>query len=534
MSMDEVLTQIREWSSTCLSSHKACNEDHVAEYPTRLLYIAEKLIRIVETSSLRQKPPYATLSYCWGKLPNHTCLNSGNIDSFMVAVPTDALPKTFLEAIAIARTTKTEYLWIDSLCIIQGDALDWSHEASKMASIYGGSALNIAASSAKNPAEGCFTSRDHRCSGFYSILTIGDQKADYEFRASGNYTHHVTESFLASRAWAVQEKILSPRTLHCGIWGYFWECRNSICSEFFPDGFRTNLTPPPLVLRSQTWHTVESRWRDLVEWYSACDLTIETDKLVAFSGIARALSREKEDEYVAGFLRSTIENGLCWSVAYPFWALTKRPSSYTAPSWSWASVNSRVEFTYTPDHWIEYAKTQSISIVTPTDPFGSVTEGSITLKCPGLVAGELVISDLDIYPASPTFLAKIDSSKQLFFISIDSWDIDQDTDLQGETIYFLPIKGTDDQHPNSGFTPEGTRYTEKTITGLVLRLTNKQKVEFRRIGSFMVHNVDQYGTYKYDFFVKKLESSGKCIAQELGCEINELEDEKHEVLICII
>jgi hypothetical protein len=452
----------------------------------------------------------------------------------MVAVPAEALPKTFIEAITIAQTAEIEYLWIDSLCIIQGDALDWSHEAGKMAFVYGGSALNIAASSAKNPAEGCFMRRAHSCSGFYSTLTVDNQRVDYEFRASGNYTHHVTGSFLASRAWAVQEKILSPRTLHCGVWGYFWECRNSICSEFFPNGFRTYLNPPPLVLRPQTWHTVESRWKELIEWYSACDLTIETDKLVAFSGIARALSKEKEDEYVAGLLRSTIEDGLCWSVSMPILTSTKRPSSYRAPSWSWAAVNSKVMFRYVPTHWREYAKTRSISIVTPTDPFGTVIEGSITLKCPGLVAGELVILGLEHHPLPPNFYAKIGSSKQYFPISVDCWDIDQDTGLQGETVYFLAIKGTSDEHPDWYFNFEGTRYKQKAITGLVLRLTNKQKVEFCRIGSFTFSDADQCDAHDYELFVKKLQSFGKGIAQGLGCEVNELEDEKHKVLICII
>lgn len=37
------------------------------------------------------------------------------------------------------------YLWIDSLCIIQGDAADWVAEAGKMSDVYANSFLNIAA-----------------------------------------------------------------------------------------------------------------------------------------------------------------------------------------------------------------------------------------------------------------------------------------------------------------------------------------------------------------------------------------------------
>jgi Heterokaryon incompatibility protein (HET) len=35
------------------------------------------------------------------------------------------------------------YLWIDSLCIIQGDETDWATEAAAMAEIYGGSLCTL-------------------------------------------------------------------------------------------------------------------------------------------------------------------------------------------------------------------------------------------------------------------------------------------------------------------------------------------------------------------------------------------------------
>lgn len=40
------------------------------------------------------------------------------------------------EAIVLAAALQHEYVWIDSLCIIQDDKKDWEKEAPKMGSVY--------------------------------------------------------------------------------------------------------------------------------------------------------------------------------------------------------------------------------------------------------------------------------------------------------------------------------------------------------------------------------------------------------------
>lgn len=39
-------------------------------------------------------------------------------------------PKTFLDAILISKYLGFQYLWVDSLCIIQDSAEDWGKESS--------------------------------------------------------------------------------------------------------------------------------------------------------------------------------------------------------------------------------------------------------------------------------------------------------------------------------------------------------------------------------------------------------------------
>ncbi|KAK4442309.1 HET-domain-containing protein, partial [Podospora aff. communis PSN243] len=62
-------------------------------------------------------------------------------------LPAQRLPKTFQDAIELARKLRIRYIWIDSLCIVQDDAGDWASESKQMGMIYERRYLTIAATS---------------------------------------------------------------------------------------------------------------------------------------------------------------------------------------------------------------------------------------------------------------------------------------------------------------------------------------------------------------------------------------------------
>ncbi|PQE03115.1 heterokaryon incompatibility protein [Rutstroemia sp. NJR-2017a BVV2] len=70
---------------------------------------------------------------------------------------------TFQNAVQITRALGLRYLWIDSLCIIQDDKDDWQFESAKMANIYLGSCVTIAAT-ASFDSTGDSSSTDGRLS----------------------------------------------------------------------------------------------------------------------------------------------------------------------------------------------------------------------------------------------------------------------------------------------------------------------------------------------------------------------------------
>jgi hypothetical protein len=140
-----------------VEKHEHCNAS-IAPLPTRVLDLefpsSLDAIRLWETEGAHGH--YATLSHCWGDI-GHFTTSRASIAARKEGIKLEELPKTFHDAVIVARRVGTCYLWIDSLCICQDDAADWERESANMAVVYTNSYLTIAASGAQNNAAGCFS-----------------------------------------------------------------------------------------------------------------------------------------------------------------------------------------------------------------------------------------------------------------------------------------------------------------------------------------------------------------------------------------
>lgn len=177
MDYAQTLRWLERQLQQCRTTHLRCNgraeilqdneavhtpqEEHERQtqwpLPTRLLDVGDSdhPIRLWESAS-SAKGEYACLSHCWG---SHQLLRTliGNLEAFKHdGIPWDQLPKTFQEAITFTRSLGLQYLWIDSLCIVQDDISDWNKEAANMAAIYQNSFITLAATDAANSREGLF------------------------------------------------------------------------------------------------------------------------------------------------------------------------------------------------------------------------------------------------------------------------------------------------------------------------------------------------------------------------------------------
>jgi hypothetical protein len=87
-------------------------------------------------------------------------LTTSTLENFQDHLDISTLPQTFKDAIKITATLGIQYLWIDSLCIIQDSEQDWTEQAALMGDIYHNSWCNIAATAALDARDGCFRERN--------------------------------------------------------------------------------------------------------------------------------------------------------------------------------------------------------------------------------------------------------------------------------------------------------------------------------------------------------------------------------------
>ncbi|PVH97874.1 HET-domain-containing protein, partial [Periconia macrospinosa] len=380
---------VQKWLGTCTQYHAKCNEIAAkdrATYPTRLVSIRGNKIRLVLTADWTVFPPYSTLSYSWGGA-SFLKLTSDNFKTFVSQIQYEDLPKTFQDAVQLSRDVGFEYIWIDALCIIQAEPgeepLDFRKEAGRMRHVYGGSALNIAASTGRTPCDGFVSPPENFNAGFYARVTDGTVCRVLAFYSSYDYDEATRYANLGSRAWCFQERLLAPRTVQVGEQGLYWECRSSFISEFLPTIDGVGMLSTGHLLRHSR---VGMRWGVIVEAYSGTVLTNNHDKLPALSGIANRYHELTGDNYLAGLWRKNLVDQLGWRV----WEKSKR-SDRRIPSWSWASVNTHPHMLwqtsfYSPDDRHAEVVDASTTLIGP-DPYGEVSGGVIRLRCTAIVSG---------------------------------------------------------------------------------------------------------------------------------------------------
>ncbi|APA14021.1 hypothetical protein SS1G_11161 [Sclerotinia sclerotiorum 1980 UF-70] len=279
----------------------------------------------------------------------------------LVSIPFKTLPRTFRDAITFTRRLGLQYLWIDSLCIIQDSSQDWQQESAKMGKIYSHAYCTISAAAASNCEEGLFALH---CE--LPLLPVTPNAPAILFKISfPGWDSLFNKSTLIRRSWTLQERELSPRILHFTKHTLLFECREARISDhnhelnsnqwvlksslsryFLNSSVRCldkihsgSVTAPHHDLVTEKYYEL---WRRMVQDYNSRQLTHRTDKFPALSGLALEFAYLLNDEYAAGLWRKDLLRGLCWK-----WSSNgarKQSAIHYGPSWSWAKMD--VSITY--------------------------------------------------------------------------------------------------------------------------------------------------------------------------------------------
>jgi hypothetical protein len=319
--------------------------------------------------------------------------NEGSWEVMTQGIALSVLPKTIQDAVTVTRRLGLQYLWVDALCIKQDSEEDWASESSKMGDIYGSATITIAAAGGSTCNTGCFIQDSSNTARLLDKIrlclpdrSIGTISLDVQINLNPQ------KDPLNQRAWALQERLLSPRLLTYGSGKLLWQCQTraapiGIGSARLPDLFFEE-TPVnsnemkswnTIVTKHDHHRTLENSWIEISVDYSNRAVTYDHDRLPALSGLARRFRDFTGDVYLAGLWKKTLYSGLMWQREQP---LKSRPSIYIAPTWSWLSSQGQIYCTHIhlnrksrPLCEILEAETVPVGL----DETGAVLSGKITL-----------------------------------------------------------------------------------------------------------------------------------------------------------
>lgn len=522
------LDQGNEWLQTCINNHTLCRkysqriQDTLgsAQFrPKRLVEVLPSRCRLHITQHGTYR--YIALSHRW-PLDGEALLRltTDNMEEFKRLIPEQegsGFSKVFSDAMDVCRHLGIYYIWIDSLCIIQeGDrGSDWKTESVRMSDIYQNAYCTISADSIEDSSlsleRGMFRERnvdlvqpifcntrfDQRVSYDAGPLTSRIQALRSKKPRPGSYVllpgyewASVASSPLFKRGWIVQERLLSQRILHFAKDQLYFTCCEMQASETWANGhpifqiskpFRNTRILQDAILYSNGDIKAEDQnhkckiallhsygvWYWIAQAYAPTELTRFTDKLVAISGVAKALQpylSTTPEDYCAGLWRGSLPHALLWSAPlrgrknlklirsqdnHPVGSAEWR-AAYQAPSWSWASVNWNVFVAGPPIHNetnVVLADIIEVDVRPIQDRFGQVEPGSsITLRGFTYNVKLVWIKSLSNTSSAPKFWAEVRIGTGLFAKTWSEFVFPDERYIEGRTedidLRALPVLGS--------------------------------------------------------------------------------------------
>ncbi|KAI3396482.1 hypothetical protein diail_12102 [Diaporthe ilicicola] len=394
------LSFIKESVQQCCAEHGACRSSSKAFVPTRLLYVGggSESIRLCETTTWQEQPPYVALSHCWGG-SKPLSLIKARLEDFKKQINVADLPNTFKDAITVTQELQLPYLWIDSLCIIQDDTTDWEQEAARMADVYSQAFVVVTGSSSPNPETPFLGPREHEwLTKTFNFPVAPGVSVPVQARKRAVLAAPLSQGLLEppfttswgtlkrvgplyNRGWCFQEAYLATRNLHFTPGSLVFECKTHRRGE-------DQLPPYPLTAPGTLGHLDPAeQWRMLVKSFTSRQLTFGGDKLPAIGGAAVTMPQAQRGRYLAGLWSDTLLLDMMWQVM-PWMVLAGQHSESLAyddkeggpPTWSWASMKWGVVWSTLKSPSPVARILDAQAVVEGANPYGKVSGGVVKLQ----------------------------------------------------------------------------------------------------------------------------------------------------------
>ncbi|KAL6362612.1 hypothetical protein LRP88_03904 [Fusarium phalaenopsidis] len=254
--------------------------------------------------------------------------------------------KAFTDAIAITRGLGIRYLWIDALCIEQGDDGDFESEAGKMADYYRNAMITLAATDSVD-CEGGMLYPSNLLQKFSASRFRHWGRAGYAFLESiqTDFEKEVNSAPLNQRGWVLQEGILSQRMVYFCKKQLIWECMTQVSSEgglvvLNKDRIKQPFAP---LTRMNPRQGLYEDWDAIAQGYSGRLLSKAKGKTLALAGATTHFKYLLYDDPLLGLWEGDFHAGLLWRAREPS-GRTEAVELESIPSWSWMGFAGPVTF----------------------------------------------------------------------------------------------------------------------------------------------------------------------------------------------
>ncbi|KAK3303131.1 uncharacterized protein B0T15DRAFT_513341 [Chaetomium strumarium] len=348
--------------------------------PTRLINVGPSgspSVRLYETQSSDRPEDfrYIALSHRWGTpSPEKPFFGTTvhNKEAHMSGMEINRLPDTFRDAVVATRALGLRYLWIDSICIIQGENGDFRRECKRMEDVFSDAYCVVAATCAAGPWDG-FLKTDRPQREYLTLLREPGSSPIYVCRYLDDFYREVLQADMNRRGWVLQERALARRTIYFTRLQTFFECGAGVRCETLTRmsnklaAFLGDPNFPEIAVFSHGSRRETSRaerilyFQDLYMTYSRLQFTHWEDRAVAMAGLEQRLSRGFNCRGKFGILAdsqgSLLHRSLLWHRGVDERSLERihfPPDRQKAPSWSWMAYRGGIDYFKIPFGSIEW------------------------------------------------------------------------------------------------------------------------------------------------------------------------------------
>ncbi|KAI3329590.1 hypothetical protein F4824DRAFT_383811 [Ustulina deusta] len=365
---------LRLWLQDCDDDHKGCKYPKPATLPTRLIDVGTTLsprLRLLETGEeALDGQRYIALSHPWGDQEKHPAFSTLRKDpsgqgrelaEFKKAIPSDQLPATFRDAVTTTRALNIRYLWIDSLCIIQGDDGDFNEEAKRMEDVFSCAYCVLAASRATGQHDGFLHPTRPR-----EYLTFPGDGGNrfYVCENIDDFSGDVLEGSLNTRGWVLQERALARRTIFFTERQAYFECGEGVRCQSLTKmhnnmaDFLGDPNFPNKAISVQRGLRIRY-FQDLYKQYSRLNFTHIEDRPFAIEGLENRLRTAYGTDGAYGIFDDGLGKGLfhrslLWQrgedqpspgLSHIVFPPGRR---VTVPTWSWMAYRGGIDYVDPP------------------------------------------------------------------------------------------------------------------------------------------------------------------------------------------